>query len=125
MFNSSNLEIQYPEGYINNEVLLLQIHYVKDQVVRELFNPFSTIAVWAAVRFVINKSTTVSGNMPNNNNDNNNDRDDEDYSCAFLPLISDPGEEERRRLFQPMSDNLKQILMRRKVKLKRIIILKL
>ena len=94
---------------------MLQIHYVKDQVVRELFNPFSTIAVWAAVRFVINKSASHATNISNNNN--NNDGDDGEYSCAFLPLISDPGEEERRKLFQPMSDSLKQILMRRKVSL--------
>ena len=92
---------------------MLQIHYVKDQVVRELFNPFPTIAVWAAVRFVINKSTIAdqSHDAPNNNNVGN----DTNYSCAFLPLISDPGEDERKRLFQPMSENMKQILVRKKV----------
>ena len=77
-----------------------------------MFNPFSTIAVWAAVRFVINKSPP----MDSNDNDNH-DRDDEDgYSCAFMPLISDPGEEERKKLFQPMSDDLKEVLMRRKMR---------
>ena len=94
--------------------LIFQINYIKDHGVRELFNPFSTIAVWAAVRFVIHKSTTIDGNM-SLDNETNDKNDNGNYSCAFLPLISDPGEDERRRLFEPMTDNLKQVLMRRKL----------
>ena len=90
----------------------MQINYLKDQSVRELFNPFSTIAVWAAVRFVINKSTTKESKIPNDNHNHDNTNPD-GYSCAFLPLISDPGEDERKRLFQPMSEDLKDVLMRR------------
>ena len=52
--------------------------------------------------------------MPYNNN--MNEGMDTDYSCAFLPLISDPGEDERKKLFQPMSDSLKEVLSRRKVR---------
>ena len=74
-----------------------------------MFNPFSTIAVWAAVRFVIHKSTSKETEMSNDNGNNDHDG----YSCAFLPLISDPGEDERKKLFQTMSDDLKQVLMRR------------
>ena len=82
-------------------------------MVRELFNPFSTIAVWAAVRFVINKSGQTQIFNDNHMNEKENDGG---YSCAFLPLISDPGEDERKRLFQPMSDDLKQVLLERKMK---------
>ena len=46
----------------------------------------------------------------------NEKENDGGYSCAFLPLISDPGEDERKRLFQPMSDDLKQVLLERKMK---------
>ena len=92
-----------------------QINYIKDHVVRELFNPFSTIAVWAAVRFVISKSTAAldASAIPNAANEG---KRSEDYSCAFLPLISDPGEDERNKLFQPMANELKQVLMRRKMR---------
>ena len=101
-------------NFFNNYLLILylQINYLKDQSVRELFNPFSTIAVWAAVRFVINKSTIHETKMANDNDPQDNN-DPDGYSCAFLPLISDPGEDERKRLFQPMSEDLKHVLMRR------------
>ena len=91
-------------------------------MVRELFNPFSTIAVWAAVRFVINKSNPTE-NINFNDNDQNDREDDDGYSCAFLPLISDPGEDERKRLFQPMSEELKQVLVRRKMRYKVMVIM--
>ena len=92
--------------------VFFQINYIKDHVVRELFNPFSTIAVWAAVRFVISKSTaTLDASVTPNDG-----KRSEDYSCAFLPLISDPGEDERNKLFQPMANELKQVLMRRKMR---------
>ena len=83
---------------------------------RELFNPFSTIAVWAAVRFVINKSGQTEAQNLNENH--HNEQKDDNYSCAFLPLISDPGEDERKRLFMPMSEELKQVLVKRKMKYK-------
>ena len=50
----------------------LQIHYVRDVQVCELFNPFPSIAVWAAVKLVIQQVKGVT-------------------SMAFMPLISDPG----------------------------------
>ena len=48
-----------------------------------------------------------------------NERESEDgYSCAFLPLISDPGEDERKRLFQPMTEELRDVLLQRKMRKK-------
>ena len=60
---------------------------------KEIFNPFPTIAVWAAVRFIYKRE------QQNNNNSNNNQR----FSFAFLPLISDPGDAEKKQLFNPLS----------------------
>ncbi|XP_021948056.1 uncharacterized protein LOC110845841 [Folsomia candida] len=51
-----------------------------------LVNPFSTIAVWAAIKFVA--------------------RGEE---CAFMPLISDPEGQDKSRLFAPMDPDFARI----------------
>ena len=64
----------------------LKVSYMREQgVVQEIFNPFPTIAVWAAVRFIYKREL------------NNN------FSFAFLPLISDPGDAEKKQLFNPLA----------------------
>lgn len=56
-----------------------------------LVNSFTTIAVWAAIKFVAKGCN------------NNKDRQPE---CAFMPLISDPEGQDKGRLFWPMNDEL-------------------
>ena len=63
---------------------LLKIHYLRDQQLCQLFNPFPTIAVWAAVRLMTQENKGLA-------------------SMAFMPLISDPGEAERRKLFRNLT----------------------
>jgi hypothetical protein len=70
-----------------------QIQYVRDPTqVQELFSPFSSIAVWAAVRFIFKKRSSF---MVNNNSQPNNlnhpQKTSNELVYAFLPLISDPG----------------------------------
>lgn len=48
---------------------------------QEIFNPFPTIAVWAAVKFVHKREVTHSGNVH--------------HQFGFLPLISDPDSQVR------------------------------
>jgi hypothetical protein len=57
-------------------------------VAQEIFNPFPSIAVWAAVRFVYKRAST---NEPGR------------FLFAFLPLISDPGDTEKNQLYNPLS----------------------
>ena len=54
----------------------------------EIFNPFPSIAVWAAVRFVYKRAST---NEPGK------------FLFAFLPLISDPGDTEKNQLYTALS----------------------
>ena len=54
----------------------------------EIFNPFPSIAVWAAVRFVYKRAST---NEPGK------------FLFAFLPLISDPGDTEKDQLYTALS----------------------
>ncbi len=68
---------------------------------QEIFSSFTSIAVWAAVRFV-HKMTTTSLNL-NKNLMNSNNSDNKDNFYAFLPLITDPGDEARNRLFCPLA----------------------
>jgi hypothetical protein len=52
-----------------------------------LVNPFTTIAVWAAIKFVVRGDPLPS-------------------ECAFMPLISDPEGQDKGRLFSPMEAEL-------------------
>ena len=55
----------------------------------EIFNPFPSIAVWAAVRFVYKRASPT--NEPGK------------FLFAFLPLISDPGDTEKNQLYSGLS----------------------
>ena len=55
---------------------------------QEIFNPFPTIAVWAAVKFVHKRDVTEGGRML--------------HRFAFLPLISDPEGRDKSRLFHDL-----------------------
>ena len=50
---------------------------------QEIFNPFPTIAVWAAVKFVHKREVVPSSGTVH-------------HQFAFLPLISDPDSQVRR-----------------------------
>jgi len=52
-----------------------------------LVNPFSTIAVWAAIKFVVRGDMGAS-------------------ECAFMPLISDPEGQDKGKLFTQMESKL-------------------
>ena len=69
-------------------------YYASDNrrsVPQEILNPFPTIAVWAAVKFVARTETA-------NNNNNNLNR-----KFAFLPLICDPENQDKQNLFHPLT----------------------
>ena len=67
----------------------LKVQYIRElhKGVQELFNSFPTIAVWAAVKF--NHKTVI---LPTGGGERR-------HRFAFTPLISDPANEERRRVF--------------------------
>lgn len=60
----------------------------------EVFNPFSTIAVWAAVKFVATKVQSVEAAGRSQ------------LQFAFLPLICDPESPERSELYSPLEPEL-------------------
>ena len=65
----------------------LRVQYIRElhKGVQELFNSFPTIAVWAAVRF--SHKTVI---LPSS---------ERRQKFAFVPLISDPQNEEKKRIF--------------------------
>eukprot|EP00094_Tigriopus_californicus_P014400 TCALIF_13971-PA protein Name:"Protein of unknown function" AED:0.37 eAED:0.04 QI:0/0.5/0/0.66/1/1/3/0/1071 len=71
----------------------LTIQYIRElhKGVQEIFNPFPTIAVWAAVKFVHKREVTQFGTMH--------------HRFAFLPLISDPDGQEKNKLFHDLDLN--------------------
>lgn len=71
----------------------LTIQYIRElhKGVQEIFNPFPTIAVWAAVKFVHKREVTQFGTMH--------------HRFAFLPLISDPDGQEKNKLFHDLEMN--------------------
>jgi len=75
--------------------LSIQIQYVRDRAnptdFQDLFSPFSSIAVWAAVRFVSKKRSSFLLNNTSQPNLNQFSRSSNEMVFAFLPLISDPG----------------------------------
>ena len=70
----------------------LKVQYIRElhKGVQELFNSFPTIAVWAAVKF-----THKAVILPSN---------ERRQKFAFTPLISDPQNEERRRVFYDLDN---------------------
>ena len=73
------------------------MNYKRNEKFQEVFSSFTSIAVWAAVRFV-HKTSTTTNNLNKNlmNNQSNSDNNSGHY-YAFLPLITDPGDEARNR----------------------------
>ena len=69
----------------------LKVNYIRElhKGVQEIFNPFPTIAVWAAVKFVVKKEQDASGDIHS--------------KFAFLPLIADPDDGGKTELFYPLS----------------------
>ncbi|CAH0402725.1 unnamed protein product [Chilo suppressalis] len=62
----------------------LKVRYKGDKGDLEQLNPFPTIAVWSAVKFVVQPS----------------EHESQDLSYAFLPLITDPDNIDRHALFR-------------------------
>ena len=84
----------------------VQMQYLRRGTVQEIFSPFASIAVWAAVRFVLKSSTTTNTTKGGSSNNQNHHRNllngSENHSghfYAFLPLITDPGDEARNRYY--------------------------
>ena len=69
----------------------LKVNYIRElhKGVQEIFNPFPTIAVWAAVKFVVKKEHDSSGDIH--------------HKFAFLPLIADPDDGGKTELFYNLS----------------------
>jgi len=72
----------------------LKIKYVRERQkgMQEVFNPFPTIAVWAAVRFIYKREMVAAAGEGVANKSR--------FLYAFLPLISDPGDAEREQVRQ-------------------------
>jgi hypothetical protein len=69
----------------------LRVQYIREmhKGVQELFNPFATIAVWAAVKFVHKRDVVpMDGSVR--------------HRFAFLPLISDPDSQDKHKLFHDL-----------------------
>lgn len=70
----------------------LKVRYQGDKGDLEQLNTYPTIAVWSAVKFVLQNS------LPHANNNKKS-------SYAFLPLITDPDQVDKQSLFQDLSDS--------------------
>ena len=72
----------------------LTVQYIRElhKGVQEIFNPFPTIAVWAAVKFIHKRELVnkVQGVVQ--------------HRFAFLPLISDPEANDKMRLFHNLEN---------------------
>ena len=69
----------------------LRVQYIRElhKGVQEIFNPFATIAVWAAVKFVHKRDVVpMDGSVR--------------HRFAFLPLISDPDSQDKHRLYHEL-----------------------
>ena len=75
----------------------LTVQYIRElhKGVQEIFNPFPTIAVWAAVKFVHRRDLENGGNR-------NDTPGSVRHRFAFLPLISDPVGNDKMRLFHDL-----------------------
>ncbi|GBP55729.1 hypothetical protein EVAR_23537_1 [Eumeta japonica] len=71
---------------------------VSDGPDRDHLNPFPTIAVWSAVKFVVQPldATETDGSV---------------VGCAFLPLITDPEAVDRQALFRPLTSTESRLLL--------------
>ncbi|KAJ8712683.1 hypothetical protein PYW08_007987 [Mythimna loreyi] len=73
----------------------LKVRYKGDKGDLEQLNPFPTIAVWSAVKFVVQPS----------------EEDDHDLCYAFLPLITDPDNIDRQALFKTLESPDKKYIL--------------
>ncbi|XP_053617508.1 uncharacterized protein LOC128679358 [Plodia interpunctella] len=73
----------------------LKVRYKGEKGDLEQLNPFPTIAVWSAVKFVVQSS----------------DNDSRELSYAFLPLITDPDNIDRHALFKDMDPPEKKYIL--------------
>ncbi|KAF9413247.1 hypothetical protein HW555_008469 [Spodoptera exigua] len=73
----------------------LKVRYKGDKGDLEQLNPFPTIAVWSAVKFVVQPS----------------EEDDRDLCYAFLPLITDPDNIDRQALFKTLESPDKKYIL--------------
>ena len=87
-----NMGHQQLPGTIEISDTGMKVNYIRElhKGVQEIFNPFTTIAVWAAVKFVVKKEPGFSGG-------------DISHRFAFLPLIADPDDGGKTELFYPLS----------------------
>ncbi len=85
----------------------LRVSYAEERLrgVQEIFNPFPTIAVWAAVRFIYRREVVSSeqGEGADGGGGNRNR-----FLFAFLPLISDPGDAEKDQVVLIISETRSQ-----------------
>ena len=82
-----NLGHQQLPGTMEVSETGLKVNYIRElhKGVQEIFNPFPTIAVWAAVKFVVKAEPGEGARF------------------AFLPLIADPEDGGKTQLFYPLS----------------------
>ena len=87
-----NMGHQQLPGTIEISDTGMKVNYIRElhKGVQEIFNPFTTIAVWAAVKFVVKKEPAMSGGNIG-------------HKFAFLPLIADPDDGGKTELFYPLS----------------------
>ena len=78
--------------------MYFQVQYKRNDKFQELFSSFTSIAVWAAVRFV-HRTSAISNNLNKNLMNNNNSSSDNNsgHYYAFLPLITDITDDARNR----------------------------
>ncbi|XP_073948244.1 uncharacterized protein [Choristoneura fumiferana] len=73
----------------------LKVRYKGEKGDLEQLNPFPTIAVWSAVKFVVQPS----------------EKENHDLSYAFLPLITDPDNIDRHALFKTLESSDKKYIL--------------
>lgn len=73
----------------------LKVRYKAEKGDLEQLNPFPTIAVWSAVKFVVQPS----------------EENEQDLSYAFLPLITDPDNIDRQALFKTLESPDKKYIL--------------
>ena len=81
------------------------MQYLRRGTVQEVFSTFASIAVWAAVRFVLKSSNSNSNHHQQNSRNMTNSENHSGNFYAFLPLITDPGDEARNRYYYAANFN--------------------
>lgn len=86
-----NMGHQHLPGTMEISETGLKVNYIRElhKGVQEIFNPFPTIAVWAAVKFVHKKEHDTAGEIG--------------HKFAFLPLIADPDDCGKTELFHSLT----------------------